>query len=743
MPFRLRNASLVLIISAIGIISGALVSFAQEDPSTVSLDLSSLKNKDSVAARTPLTINADIVEYSTENNFATASGNVEINYKGSKLTCSKITVNTLTKEGVAEGGVRLEDDQGIIEAEKMTYNFNTKAGVMADALFRANPYFGKAEEIQKVNDVEFTARSAAISTCNYDHPHYLIKTRKVNFHLGEKLLAKENIVYAGQKSKIPLLYLPEFSKSFKKPFMHVQVSPGHEKYWGYYLLTAWRYNITDNISGNLLLDYRNNFGVAEGFTTNYTSNDFGKGDFKLYYTQERDKSEDLSSDVNVPKVFERYLIRWRHKWDIDKNTNVITEYYKITDSKRMIHGTQFNFLKDYFYREYERDELPLTYMQMHHLFSNSSLDVVVQPRVNRYYTQLEKMPEIKYTLPSSQIGNSRVYFENSSSFAALAQRDGIPATATSDVNETRFDTFNKVSFPLKLSVFKLTPFVANETTYYNADINDKTIAPRTIFSSGTDLSTKFYKIFDVRTGFLGLDINGLRHIITPTVTYNFRNSPTIPASNLRQIDSIDAITAASNSLTFQLQNKLQTKRAGNTVDLLDFRINNSYTFKSSSNRDGGTLSDFLLYLDVIPYSWMNFRSDATFSRDNHKFSIINADINFGFGPERSLGIGERYIRGGSKETVLSFNWRLNPKWKFSLYERYQFGNQDNLSRGLREQQYSLVRDMHCWVTEMTLNIDKDRGQSLWVIFRLKAFPELQFSFDQTYHKPTPGSQTSQ
>jgi len=690
----------------------------------------------------PISVNADTVEYSMDNRNVTATGNVIVIYKGAKLICQKLTLNTETKEGRAEGGVRLEDQRGIIEAEKMDYNFQTKAGIMYDTRFRANPYFGRADKVEKVNDIEFIGLKTQMSTCNFDHPHYRMTLGKVDFFRGDKIVARNNVISLGQERQIPILYLPYYNRSLKDPKMHVQVVPGNSKDWGPYMLTAWRYTLNKYIDGRILLDVRSKLGVAEGFTANYTAPGFGLGNFKLYYTQERDKSDDVSSDVNVPKVFERYLVRLRHKWDIDENTNLIGQYWKIKDAKNRVLGSEFNFLKDYFYREYEKDTQPLSFVQVHHNFSNSTVDLVLQKRTNRWYSQLEKLPEIVYNLASSQIGDSSLFFENSSTFANYNNKNAVPSPSTDDLSMWRFDTFNKFSHPLRIMFFQLNPFVANRTTYYDDDNNGASILPRTVFYSGADLTTKFYRMFNVKKGFLGLEIDGLRHVISPTITYAYNRSPTIPSSKLKQIDSIDSI-AASNSISFELSNKLQTKRKKQIVDLVDFRINSSYEFKGAGNKDGGTLTDFLLNLDILPYSWMSFHNDATFSRDGHHFTNVNTDLNFVFATDRTIGLGHRYLRGDSKEFTFNAAWRLNPKWKVVVYERYQYGNGVNLSRGLREQEYTLVRDLHCWTAAITWNISKGKGESVWFVFRLKAFPELQFELDQSYHRPKPGSQSTE
>ncbi len=298
----------------------------------------------------------------------------------------------------------------MIEGAKIIYNFNTKTGTIIDSNFRSNPYFGRAEKIDKVSDAEFIARYGYFTTCNLDIPHYRIKSKRMNFFPNDKIQTKTDTFYLG---KAPLFYLPQYNHSLKEPIMHVQLMPGKRKDWGAYMLSAWRYNLTENITGRIYLDYRQKLGVAEGFGANYNTAQFGKGDFKYYYTQERSRF----FEEGVPAEFQRYLIRWRHKADIDEQTNLTGAYYKITDSKMVLHGSQYKFLKDYFFREYEKNTLPMSYALFHHSFNYSSLDFLMQKRTNRWYDPgyLEKLPEIKYSLPSFTIGNLPFYIDSSSS----------------------------------------------------------------------------------------------------------------------------------------------------------------------------------------------------------------------------------------------------------------------------------------------------------------------------------------
>ena len=708
----------------------------------------------------PIVVNGNTVEYSTENRQVTAQGNVSVDYKEVKLTCDKLTVNTLTKDGEAVGDVRLEDKQGVIEGQGMNYNFQSKAGVIMEARFRSNPYFARAEKAVKVSENEILLKRSQMTTCSYDNPHYRIKSKKVNFFPGDKIQMQDNTFYAGG---FPLFYIPRYNHSLKEPLAHVQLMPGKSKEWGAYLLTAWRYNLTEDVTGRIYFDERQKIGNAQGFGVNYKTFKFGKGDFKYYYTQERDRH----FNEGVPAKFQRYLIRARHKWDIDNQTNVTAQYYKIVDSKRSTKGvagvssneaydfSNSDFLKDYFYREYEKDSFPNSYVSIHHGFNRSSMDLVVDKRVNRWYPQMiEKLPEVKYSFPTSQILESPFNFENNTAAANLNRKDPVPSSSVNDLSTQRFDMFNKISVPVKVAFVRFSPFVQNRETLYDTDIYGSSIPPRTIFYAGTDASTKFFRLFDTKPHFLGMDINDIRHIITPTIAYTFNHEPTIPSSKLKQIDGVDSVNR-NNSASLELSNKLQTKRNGKSVDFVDFRVNSTYTFKpkDATSSEGSSLSDILFDLRFLPYTWLSLDADATYKHSGardvenyNSFSNVNYDVGFNLGEERSFGWGQRYTMSNTSsdnnEIIFNVKWRFNPKWKFAWYQRYQRGHDPVFKRGLREQEYTLSRDLHCWTWDITYNVKRGEGESIFFIFRLKAFPELEFNFGQDYHQPKPGSQSN-
>ncbi|MFY9402670.1 MAG: LptA/OstA family protein [Candidatus Omnitrophota bacterium] len=725
-----------------------------------------------------IVVNGDNVEYLTERQEVVAEGNVEIIYEGTKLTCRKLTVNTKTKQGVAEGNVRLEDEKGIVEGERVTYDFQNKTGVILNAKFRANPYFGSARNIDRLSEEEFVARYGRITTCSFDRPHYNILSKEMDILPGDKVLTRENVSYLGS---VPFLYLPKLSHVFGDPLMHVRVMPGKSKDWGPYVLSGWKYNLTDYISGRIYLDYRSKLGVAEGFGSNYHIPYFGKGDFKFYYSHEDPKRSTLSSKAERTE-FQRYLVRLRHKWDISEHTNFVAELYKIGDDRRKYNDINQNILKDYFFREYEKDSQPLSYALFHHNFEYSSINILAQKRVNRWFDQLDKLPQITYILPNIKLWDTPLYFENSSVFANFNKKGPMYPVTAEELKMSRLDIINKVSMPMKVAFLDFTPFLKDRQVIYDKGAFGKSLPVNTIFYAGADLSTKFYRIYNIKADSLGIHLNGLRHIITPTVGYSYNHSPTISATKLKYIDEVDLLTS-SNAFTLGLSNKLQTKRKGadgieKTIDFLDLNISTKYSLgpnhvygkyyyteqnetrslmikPGEPKKTGASFSDIFIKYKILPYSWLRIEGDATYKHSGieddpdfgsyNRFTQVNYDINFDFAKERSLGIGQRYERKGGNQVTASFNWRLNPKWRLFVYQRYNLKSYTDASnafieRGTLEQEFTVSRDLHCWEMDLTLNHKKNHGSGIYVVFRLKAFPEAEFGFDQSYNKPKSGAQ---
>ncbi len=671
----------------------------------------------------PVIVTADIMKYEgAQGDIVKTEGNVIIIYQHSKLTCDKATVNRATTDAEAYGNVRLEFEKGIMKGEKLVYNFKSKSGYIVNSQTAAAPFYFSAPLIERLDENEMDMKRGYFTTCNHDKPHWRFKSKDVKMYPQDRITAKDSIFFAG---KMPLLYLPSYTHNLKDRVMRVQVEPGHTKDWGTYLLTAWRYYIDEHFKGRIHVDWRERKDMAFGLDNKFDSTKFGKGLLKTYYMNERDlkrkhfyeKWTKEESPGSTEK--ERFRIQLRYMWDIDETSNLIAEYNRMSDE---------NMIKDYFYRtEYEQESQPVSYMQFIKGFKGSTLSAYLRKRTNRFFSETEELPRINYDLTSVKILETPFYFKNSSKFANY--NDTI---AHSEVKNsvTEFDTTNGISMPFKFFIFEFNPEANIRETFYDRDKESSNSLIRTIFSTSCSMNTKFYRIFDINASPMGIEINRLRHIITPTVTYRYTHDPSVSADRL----FFDAVYDSHGVFDLSLENKLQTKRGGESVDFVRLVGSSVYNLH---RKGGNQFSDFLLDLEIIPYNWLRFESDSSYDAQEQHVKNVNLDLTAIHPSKRwSASAGHRYERKGGKEMTASFDYRFNPLWKFRTYQRYQFTTGE-----LKEQEYTISRDLHCWTIDLTYNVNRVKGETFWIAFRLKAFPESEIGWEKGYHEPKTGSQS--
>ena len=680
-----------------------------------------LKKKE---AATPIVVNGDKVQYDYADKMVSGEGNVSITYKEIKLTCDSIVVNIEAKTGVAEGNVNLYQEGNVFSADKVVYNFATQKGELIKGAMKMPPWYGKAELIEKVDAKLYKLNQSYVTTCDLKEPHYRIEARTIKIYLNDRVTMWHAFFYLGN---VPVMYIPYYNHPLKDNLPQVDIVPGYNKDWGVYALTAWRYFFHPDSKGHVHLDYRSKRGLGEGADYSYGMGKFGDGYARFYYIHDREPPDADKKD--------RWRIQWRHRWEVDKNSVMTAEYHKLSDK---------DIIKDFFYKEeYEVDKQPRTYLSYIGASENYSFEILTEKRVNNFFTVTERLPEAKMNIKKLKLFNfMNLYYQDESSVGALKQDFADDSSGTDDYHAVRADSYNELSYPVRLFGFlSLNPFVGMRETYYSENPLDETNIVRNMFNCGAELYTRFYKIYDVETDWLGLDIHDVRHLIMPSARYEFIKTPNYGPTDLYQFDSLDALRG-ENGVKLTLETKLQTKRddrEGNkkTVDLLTFIADTKYMIKDDLSNEN-ELMDINFDLEIRPYDWMLLKADATIDKSEHRFSTANADFYLNKGEDLDFGLGYRYEWDtlGSKDNsqiTSQLTYRINKNWKFRIYERYAWND-----KKFQQQEYTIYRDLHCWIGEVTCRVMDQRDFNIWVIFRLKAFPDMPFLFRTTYKGPAPG-----
>ncbi len=649
------------------------------------------------------------LENSTNN-----SGNIYALYKDIRIDSSRIDFDLEKQVALAKGNVVLSQGDVVLTGSTLQYDFKTENGGFVDATMQSDIWFGKAEKVdKKAKENLIELERAYITTCDVEKPHYRIQAKRIKYYIDDRVVAKNAFMFVGN---IPVLYFPYWSQPLNNGRANPAISVGYKKEWGGFILTTWRYDLNQYLNYKIHADHRELKGFATGIDAEYDTKQFGTGTIKTYYMNERDKYWD--DPLDFPKETERYRGQLKHRWQADKSTLGLFEYNKLSD---------IDFTKDYLYREYAEDIQPVSEGSISHYEDDYSVSLYARKRTNRFYSEVERLPELELNTVSKEIADSNFYLRHD---LALANLNKKTANSDADTDANRFDNYNELKYPTKLpgslNWINIAPYVGMRQTYYSKDnTGSQEDFIRGIHYYGVDVNTKFFRIYDYKALPLGIEINRLRHIITPSIKYAYIHTPTVPGSKLGPFDEIDSISSV-NTFTFGIENHLQTKwmQKGKAdmenVDLAYFYPHVDYM----QNAEPG-LKHFGFItseLNIRPYRWLHLDSDTVFNQYQRRIQTANIDLYASREDKWSLGLGKRYERDVSEQLTTNIYYKINEKWQVRTYARYL-----SYTDSFQEQQYTIYRDLHCWQLETTFDIKlNDDGsvadKTFWFIFHLKAFP---------------------
>ena len=730
-------------------------------------------------------VHGDSVEYHETEHTVLGHGHIIITHQDSRITCDRAVIALATHDAFLSGRVELDQPGGTLTGEEILYNFETQKGTVLKAKATAEPWRATGTRMARAADNGFVTRRGYLTTCDFDPPHTRLQSREIRVIPDDRVIIHGAVMYVGP---VPVFYLPSYTHQLNDRRPRVVLTPGYSKEWGPFLLTSWRYYIHENLQGRILLDERERRHIGEGVDTRYRVNEDSRGILRTYYTHERryEKGHSLIGSVKDQTTGrERYRVQWRHRWIVDPETTATAEFHKSKDDR---------LIREFFRAEYEQDAHPKTYLEVVHSNPLYGLTFLTRRRVNGFEGETELLPELRYDVRPMELPWQRPwllvapwmehegaatpreeyrdrlggdwYYQSNSSYDAFVRK---VADSGVDARVKRLDTFHQVSYQTRLlGALNVTPLVNTRQTWYSRGATGDGDLLRGIFSTGVDVNTKFFRIFNVNSDVAGLDIHRLRHVISPSVSYRYQQRPTVVSSRLLQMDSLDGLDIA-NLLTPSLDQTLQTKRGtgakAQLVNLVRLGLGTSYQFRTPLN-SGGRFNNATESLELRPYSWL--LSEQSLEYDTHHQWPKSASVDLVAGPgvgyrgdtatattqaldlqttantqiPWSTGFGWRWLRDQNSQVTFESIFNVGKKWRLAFYERADVRrlNSDGSKFVNRpaESEFRILRDLHEWTVELIVNRRRTEGNLLLLVFRLKAAPEQPFEFQRSYNRPKLG-----
>jgi LPS-assembly protein len=669
-------------------------------------------------------------------DFATGSmvgTNILIQHEDATLMADHVSWNEQNGQVIADGHVRIERASQIWVGDHIVYNFKTH--LVESGTFRTGraPIFVQGQEIRaNLTNNTYVLRGVYATTDNVNKPAYYVQAGRMIIVPGKYIEAWNAVLYV---KGVPLFYYPYFHHGLGPGANNLNFMPGDDSLYGPFLLTTYNWRLNDALDGRLHLDYRVDRGFAGGPDINLHLGQWGNSQLKYYYLYDIDPNQSVNTNAfqnigSIPKNRERLYYAWQATPYTNVNAKALVNY----QSDQLV-------LHDFFQSEYSENPQPNTFIEANPYWNNWSLDALTTPRINDFFDQVERLPELQLTGYRQEIFDTPVYYESQSSigyyekfFAGTNTLFGITNNTPSPFGAGRADTFQQLLLPETFfGWLNFTPRVGERVTWYSpeqgpAGTNSQTT--RFVFNTGADVSFKASQLWPDATNSI-LDIDGLRHIVVPSVSYVYVPQPNDTPNNLPQFDTqlpsllilpvqypdyndIDSVDS-QNVLRFGLRNTLQTKRDGHLDNLLDWNLMLDWNLTPNSQTNAiftqpqKTFDD--LYSDLIfkPRPWIALESQLRYGINDNHLNMSFHQITFTPSDRWSWGLGhwylhQNFIDPGDDIITSTFFYRLNENW--GLRSSHYF----NANNGrLQEQDYSLYRDLRSWTAALTFRLINNGG----------------------------------
>ncbi|HXE42373.1 MAG TPA: hypothetical protein VN516_05045, partial [Candidatus Baltobacteraceae bacterium] len=450
------------------------------------------------------------------------------------------------------------------------------------------PVFAQVKNSQgNVTNKTYTTRKILVTTDDVDDPAIYIRATRFRVVPGKYIEAWNAVLFL---NGVPSFYFPYYKRNLGARVNNFSFIPGYRSAFGPYLLNTYTWYWGDNVDGALHLDYRERRGVGAGPDLYLHLNRWGEASFKYYYLRDEEPmrgTNGLPGVFSIPESRQRFYFGWQATPFTNLNVKSVVNY----QSDPLV-------LHDFFQGEYTRNPQPNTFVEVNKYSDNWSLDALTTPRINNFFDQVERLPDVKLTGWRQQIFDTPIYYESESSagyyrkmFAETNSLFGGTNSPDFNYSAARADTFQQILLPYTFfGWLNITPRAGGRFTFYSHETgpggtNSQTY--RKIFNTGLDASFKASRLWaDATNSFFQID--GLRHIVEPSVSYAFVPRPSTLPPQLPQFDSelpsplllpiqlpdynnIDSIDT-ENVVRFGLRNTLQTKRGGELQHLIDWNV---------------------------------------------------------------------------------------------------------------------------------------------------------------------------
>ena len=569
--------------------------------------------------------------------------------------------NAVTARGNAEmqrGGLRLL-------AEELTYFVDKRAFNVRDVRFGQAPIFISGALLEgNAQQLVFTDAQASFGEPHPWSPTFSAK-KFTYFPERDRIQAEGGRLGLGLWQPIPF---PSTPLPTDIPWVdEITFAAGYNNRLGANLLVGAKAPVTSALRLGADVGLFSKRGILAGPTAAYNfTGELGVATGKLTTGYIHDSGERLTDVLGRPISADRGLIEWVHRQQIADNLTLNAELNYWSDSE---------VIRDFRARNFFPVQVPDSFAELTYSGANTVSGLFFRAQPNRYHDIRQRLPELTFDLLPTPIGDGFVH-QAQSSITVL--RDDPPGAGV-ELRSERADLYYALTRPWNPeSWLAINPVAGVRATHYNRTLGNQGNYTRFLAELGFDAELQASATFDYQNERWGID--GLRHLITPRLSYRYIPEADKGLRYIPQIDrrvfatyleplalgsrrQIDQLTA-TNTVRFELEQTLQTRDAtygSRNLVALNVALDSRFDTTPSER----TLSALHSELHLTPAPFLDLALYHRATPGTWNMEELNTAITLRSADRWSVQFANHYLDGDIQEFIGGIAYRLN-----EVYEGY-------------------------------------------------------------------------
>jgi LPS-assembly protein len=370
----------------------------------------------------------------------------------------------------------------------------------------------------------------------------------------------------------------------------------------------------------------------------------------------------------------RAFLEWTHRQQVTDNLTVAADLNYWSDS---------SVTRDFRNREFETVQMPDNYVESVYAGDDYFASFFTRFRPNTFEPVQERLPELSFELAPTAIGGG--FYERAET-SAVSLVEWPPGTGGPELASNRLDAFYELSYPISPTDWlTFTPVAGARLTNYSDTVGAALPGgyTRALGEVGFDALMRSSGTFDYENP--TWEIDGLRHLLTPHVSYRY-----IPNANdgSAYIPDIDAQTFNTylqpldlgdiryldqlypvNTLRVGVDNTLQTRDpAYGSRDLVTFDVDEDFNFTRTPVEPD--VSDLHTEFTLTPAPWLTYDIENIVSPKTMTLREVDSALTLHDGDAWHLELAEDFLRHEDDDYLLDYRQRLNEVYEVLFAVEY-------------------------------------------------------------------------